>query len=197
MTKSRKQQQLDARRRAQRQQERQQTRRLRNRRIIVIGFASALILAVGSSFLLGTSSTTSTPTTASTTPTTTPVTTTTRSPADTAAQLKADNLAVKAGCPNNPYTRVNKLTWTKAPAMSINPTQALYAHVISTQGTFVIKLLTAKAPITVNNFVFLARHDFYKCVIFHRVIPGFVIQGGDPTGTGQGGPGYHAQHWYA
>jgi cyclophilin family peptidyl-prolyl cis-trans isomerase len=47
------------------------------------------------------------------------------------------------------------------------------------------------APITVNNFVFLARDGFYDGVIFHRVIPGFMIQGGDPTGTGSGGPGYN------
>ena len=65
-----------------------------------------------------------------------------------------------------------------------------YAHVTTTVGDFVIKLLPAKALHTVNNFVFLADHKFFNCVIFHRVIPGFVIQGGDPTGTGTGGPGY-------
>lgn len=47
-----------------------------------------------------------------------------------------------------------------------------------------------KAPNTVNNFVFLARYHYYEGVIFHRIIPGFVLQGGDPTGTGSGGPGY-------
>jgi len=64
------------------------------------------------------------------------------------------------------------------------------ADVSTTAGDFVIKLDAATAPITTNNFVFLAEHDFYKCVIFQRVVPGFMIQGGDPTGTGTGGPGY-------
>jgi cyclophilin family peptidyl-prolyl cis-trans isomerase len=53
-----------------------------------------------------------------------------------------------------------------------------------------VKLDAATAPVTTNNFVFLANQGYYKCVIFHRVISGFMIQGGDPTGTGTGGPGY-------
>lgn len=57
-------------------------------------------------------------------------------------------------------------------------------------GTFVITLDAKESPIAVNSFVFLARAKFFNCVIFHRVIPGFVVQGGDPTGTGTGGPGY-------
>ena len=57
-------------------------------------------------------------------------------------------------------------------------------------GDFVIQLFPAKAPITVNSFVFLARQGFYNGVTFHRVLEGFMAQGGDPTGTGQGGPGY-------
>ncbi|MGQ0602245.1 MAG: peptidylprolyl isomerase [Anaerolineales bacterium] len=58
------------------------------------------------------------------------------------------------------------------------------------QGNFVIELFADKAPVTVNNFVFLAREGFYDGVTFHRVIKGFMAQGGDPTGTGTGGPGY-------
>jgi len=54
----------------------------------------------------------------------------------------------------------------------------------------VITLDAKESPIAVNSFVFLAEQKFYNCVIFHRVIPGFVVQGGDPTGTGSGGPGY-------
>ncbi|HET9017373.1 MAG TPA: peptidylprolyl isomerase [Thermomicrobiaceae bacterium] len=60
----------------------------------------------------------------------------------------------------------------------------------TTAGDIVINLLASEDPITVNNFVFLAQHDFYNNVIFHRVIKGFMIQTGDPTGTGAGGPGY-------
>ena len=58
------------------------------------------------------------------------------------------------------------------------------------KGTIEIELFADAAPVTVNNFVFLAREGFYNGVTFHRVIPNFVIQGGDPTGTGSGGPGY-------
>jgi len=74
--------------------------------------------------------------------------------------------------------------------MCIN-TSASYTAVVKTDvGTFDIALDAKAAPKTVNNFVFLARYHFYDGVIFHRVMPGFVVQGGDPTGTGTGGPGY-------
>jgi cyclophilin family peptidyl-prolyl cis-trans isomerase len=74
--------------------------------------------------------------------------------------------------------------------MTIDTSKTYLATVKTDAGTFVITLDAKEAPIAVNNFVFLAEHKFYNCVIFHRVIPGFVVQGGDPTGTGEGGPGY-------
>jgi len=61
---------------------------------------------------------------------------------------------------------------------------------VTSHGTMVIALDPLAAPKTVNSFVFLARYHYYDGVIFHRIIPGFVLQGGDPTGTGTGGPGY-------
>src|SRR5204863_5197011 len=64
------------------------------------------------------------------------------------------------------------------------------ATIDTTEGTITADLYPKIAPQTVNAFVFLAREGFYEGVIFHRVIPGFMIQGGDPTGTGSGGPGY-------
>lgn len=76
------------------------------------------------------------------------------------------------------------------PAMSINPSGAFAATIRTNKGNIEIELLPAAAPKTVNNFVFLAREGFYDGVIFHRVIPNFMIQGGDPTGTGTSGPGY-------
>ena len=80
--------------------------------------------------------------------------------------------------------------WSSPPPRVIDPS-ASYSAVISTSaGDITVELLTADAPNTVNNFVFLAREGFYDNVIFHRTIPGFMIQGGDPTGTGGGGPGY-------
>lgn len=74
--------------------------------------------------------------------------------------------------------------------MTINSSKHYVATIKTDVGAFDIALDASKAPQTVNNFVFLARHGFYRCVTFHRVIPGFVDQTGDPTGTGTGGPGY-------
>jgi cyclophilin family peptidyl-prolyl cis-trans isomerase len=74
--------------------------------------------------------------------------------------------------------------------MTIDTSKTYLATVKTDVGTFVITLDAKASPIAVNSFVFLADHQFFNCVIFHRVIPGFVVQGGDPTGTGSGGPGY-------
>jgi len=74
--------------------------------------------------------------------------------------------------------------------MTIDTSNTYTATVKTDVGTFVITLNAQEAPIAVNSFVFLAQKGFFNCVIFHRVIPGFVVQGGDPTGTGTGGPGY-------
>jgi cyclophilin family peptidyl-prolyl cis-trans isomerase len=106
------------------------------------------------------------------------------------AQAASNAKAVAYGCPASTATRVNTLSWKTAPPMTINKAATYDADVATTAGNFVIQLDAATAPITVNNFVFLAKHNFYKCVIFQRVIPGFIVQGGDPTGTGTGGPGY-------
>ena len=106
------------------------------------------------------------------------------------AQGKLDAVAVKAGCPSSPKTRVNTLQFKTAPKLTISTSATYDATVKTDVGTFVITLEPKEAPQTVNNFVFLAQQDFYNCVTFHRVIPGFVDQTGDPTGTGEGGPGY-------
>ena len=80
--------------------------------------------------------------------------------------------------------------WSTPPAMDIDPTKKYKAHMETDNGTMVIELFADKAPKTVNNFVFLAREGYYEGVIFHRVIANFMVQGGDPTGRGSGGPGY-------
>ncbi len=74
--------------------------------------------------------------------------------------------------------------------MVIDPKKKYKATFKTEKGDFVIELFADKAPKTVNNFVFLARDGFYDDTTFHRVIKGFMAQGGDPTGTGRGGPGY-------
>ncbi len=74
--------------------------------------------------------------------------------------------------------------------MCIDPGKRYSAEMITTKGTLRIALDAAGAPKTVNNFVFLARYHYFDGIAFHRIIPGFVVQGGDPTGTGTGDPGY-------
>jgi peptidylprolyl isomerase len=80
--------------------------------------------------------------------------------------------------------------FSEPPAMGIDPAKRYTATLDTSLGEIVIALDAAKAPQTVNNFVFLALHHYYDGVIFHRIINGFMCQGGDPTGTGRGGPGY-------
>ncbi|MGH9584533.1 MAG: peptidylprolyl isomerase [Bryobacteraceae bacterium] len=76
------------------------------------------------------------------------------------------------------------------PPMTIDPAKNYVARIQTPRGEIVADLFPKDAPKTVNNFVFLARDGFYDGTVFHRVIPDFMIQGGDPTGTGRGGPGY-------
>jgi cyclophilin family peptidyl-prolyl cis-trans isomerase len=80
--------------------------------------------------------------------------------------------------------------YSAPPALVIDPKKSYSAVLETTAGSMTIEFFPGEAPQTVNNFVFLAREGFYDGVIFHRVINGFMIQGGDPTGTGRGGPGY-------
>ena len=84
----------------------------------------------------------------------------------------------------------DKKQWSKAPEMTIDPKKTYTATFKTDKGDIVVSLYAAKVPRTVNNFVFLAREGFYDNTIFHRVITDFMAQGGDPTGTGMGGPGY-------
>ena len=80
--------------------------------------------------------------------------------------------------------------YASPPAMQIDPKKTYRAIMNTSKGAIAIDLFADRAPVTVNNFVFLARDGFYDGVIFHRVLEGFMAQGGDPTGTGRGGPGY-------
>src|ERR1700685_3335837 len=74
--------------------------------------------------------------------------------------------------------------------MGIDLSKRHSAEMVTSKGTMVLALDPIAAPRTVNNFVFLARYHYFDGIVFHRIIPGFVIQGGDPEGTGRGGPGY-------
>ena len=85
---------------------------------------------------------------------------------------------------------MNEMQWSQPPGMTIDPAKGYTAVLETSRGTIRIELAPQHAPKTVNNFVFLARQGFYDGVSFHRVISNFMIQGGDPSRTGRGGPGY-------
>ena len=83
------------------------------------------------------------------------------------------------------------MQYSSPPPMVIDPAKTYTATIeMAKGGEIAVQLFAAEAPVTVNNFVFLAREGYYDGVTFHRVIPGFMAQGGDPTGSGSGGPGY-------
>jgi len=81
-------------------------------------------------------------------------------------------------------------TYSEPPPMTIDTSKQYTATIETAKGNLVLELFASDVPLTVNNFVFLAREGFYDNTTFHRVIPDFMVQGGDPTGTGTGGPGY-------
>lgn len=103
-----------------------------------------------------------------------------------------------AGQPSTPTTAATPspvvaptpMTFPERPEITISPDKKYFASVETTKGTFRIELRPDIAIQTVNSFIFLAQEGYYDGVTFHRVIPGFVAQGGDPTGTGSGDPGY-------
>ena len=85
---------------------------------------------------------------------------------------------------------MTKMKWNEPPKMQIDTEKIYRVKMDTSKGMIELDLYPEYAPKTVNNFVFLTRQGYYDGVSFHRVIPNFVIQGGDPTGTGSGGPGY-------
>ena len=93
-------------------------------------------------------------------------------------------------CPAADGSSPKKQRFSERPPMCIDPARRYSAEMVTNKGTMHIELDPRAAPKTVNNFVFLARYHYFDDVTFHRVIPGFVLQGGDPEGTGRGGPGY-------
>src|SRR3954466_14935949 len=93
-------------------------------------------------------------------------------------------------CPAADGSSPKKQKFDGPPPMCIDPDKRYSAEMVTSKGSMTIALDAAGAPQTVNNFVVLSRYHYYDGIIFHRIIPGFMCQGGDPTGTGTGGPGY-------
>ena len=95
-----------------------------------------------------------------------------------------------ADCPQPDGSSPQRRRFDGPPPMCIDADRRYTATMVTSKGTLTIALDPLAAPRTVNNFVFLARYHYFDGLTFHRIIPGFVIQGGDPEGTGRGGPGY-------
>ncbi len=107
----------------------------------------------------------------------------TASPSATTSVKPSTTPSASTGAPN-------KKSWTSAPAMTIDAKKTYEATFDTNKGSFKVALFADSAPKTVNNFVFLAKESYYNDVVFHRIMKTFMIQTGDPTGTGGGGPGY-------
>ncbi len=90
----------------------------------------------------------------------------------------------------DPTPEPKTLQWSAAPSMTIDPSKTYTATLVTEVGDIVLELAADKVPTIVNNFVFLAREGYYDNITFHRVLPDFMVQGGDRTGSGEGGPGY-------
>jgi peptidylprolyl isomerase len=93
-------------------------------------------------------------------------------------------------CPPTDGSAQRQLRFDGSPPMCIDPQHRYLAEMVTSKGTIRFALDPLAAPSAVNSFVFLARYHYFDGVAFHRIIPGFVVQGGDPTGKGTGGPGY-------
>jgi len=109
-------------------------------------------------------------------------------PGKPASPEPAEEASTSVLMPTNPAERIGM--YSAPPEMQIDPSKTYIATFETEKGDIVVELFASKAPKTVNNFVFLARQGFYDNTTFHRVIPDFMAQAGDPTGTGGGGPGY-------
>ena len=113
--------------------------------------------------------------------------------ADTTAPpstLPGATITGETPCPAADGSTERAASFENPPPMCIDPTKTYTAEIDTSEGSFTVALDAEKAPNTVNNFVVLSRYHFYDGLPFHRIVPGFVVQGGDPTGTGSGGPGY-------
>lgn len=105
-----------------------------------------------------------------------------------AAPSAAPQTSAAAQSGADPVDRNDK--YSAVPEMTIDPNKQYTATIETTKGTMTAELFASEAPRTVNNFVFLANEGYYEGIKFHRIIKGFMVQTGDPTGTGRGGPGY-------
>jgi cyclophilin family peptidyl-prolyl cis-trans isomerase len=168
--------------------ERQQRRSTSRKKVIRIGLivVVALAAAFGLSRLIGQDD--DTVDAADTSVPTSDGATTTAAPPSTL--FAGATVTGETPCPAADGSSERANSFENPPPMCIDPAKTYTAVVDTSEGSFTVALDAAKAPQTVNNFVVLSRYHFYDGLPFHRIEPGFVVQGGDPTGTGFGDPGY-------
>ena len=167
--------------------ERQQRRSTSRKKVIRIGLivVVALAAAFGLSRLIGQDDDT-VDAADSTVPTSEVATTTTVPP----TTFPGATITGETPCPAADGSSERTNSFENPPPMCIDPAKTYTATIETSEGSFTVALDAAKAPQTVNNFVVLSRYHFYDGLPFHRIEPGFVVQGGSPTGRGDGGPGY-------
>jgi len=166
-----------------------QKRKRTLRRTITIVVVAAVVFGISYAIFKPGKSTKSAAS-SSTTTTSASSTTTTPAPAGGSGNTSPAAITTSADCPADLKATLNKPSYKTAPPLTIDPSKTYTATITTDLGPFTIQLDPKQAPKAVNNFVFLAQHHFYDCVVFHRVIKTFMDQTGDPTGTGDGGPGY-------
>ena len=164
-------------------QQKVQKRKQNTRRIITVVIVAAVVFGI-SYLIFKPGKSKKSATTASST------STTVASPQGGSGNRSPSAITTSADCPADFSSTLNKPSYSSPPPMTIDTSKTYTATVTTDIGPFTIRLDPEAAPKAVNSFVFLADKHFFDCIIFHRVIPSFVDQTGDPTGKGTGGPGY-------
>jgi cyclophilin family peptidyl-prolyl cis-trans isomerase len=175
----------------------QQQQRFKRRGLLIGGgIAAAILLAFlfslfGSDDDDGEAQSTTTPAVAAdATDTTVPVSAAPASTVPSAATVPGVAITGETPCPPEDGSAERTITFEQPPPMCIDETKSYTAEIETNLGSMTVELDATKAPNTVNNFVVLARYHYFDGIVCHRAIPGFMVQCGDPEGTGSGGPGY-------
>ena len=192
MPTDKRQRQREGRQARQAELRRAQQQKQRRRRYVIIGVVVVLLFGVFYVVSRGSSKKKTNVSANASSTTAAPGASTTAAGPTTSVQKAVAVIPAPAnvGCPKPDGSSPHYTKFSNPPAMCIDPAKKYTANIQTDVGTITAALDPTATPKTANNFVFLAGYHFFDGIIFHRVVPGFVIQGGDPTGTGSGGPGY-------